>query len=181
MGRRKTTSEVVEEEAAVPQYEFWRHEPSGEVYAVQVNPAGVPERACGPIEPHEQRNQNLRHFAYGADLQAWLDESRDEFLTIDPELERQVAADQAAATARETASPMNDATFRVTIHQLEAAVGAAEQQMTELRESFKRAKQAFDQSLTALRRFIQQRETPLPLFDHAPAEDVDGGGAHHAA
>ena len=45
-------------------YEYWQHEKSGEVYAVELNEEGLAERAYGPIHYTEITKQNLPHFDF---------------------------------------------------------------------------------------------------------------------
>ena len=71
-------------------HEFWRHGPTGTVYAVELAPDGQPTGVCGPIAKRDQRGPQLAYFIYGSVQVAWLHHQRDQLTPIDPEAERAV-------------------------------------------------------------------------------------------
>jgi hypothetical protein len=59
-------------------FEYWRHKPTGELWAVHLDERGV-VRACGPIWPDDAPMAILPHFPYRTVDVPWIEAHRDDF------------------------------------------------------------------------------------------------------
>jgi hypothetical protein len=62
-------------------FDYWRHTPTNEIWAVQLIDEGV-VRACGPIFEEDITLQLLPYLVYSDIDGRWIEESREDFTLV---------------------------------------------------------------------------------------------------